>query len=109
MVYLPVPFPGGWPVFQQLNGNLVPAALRGPALVSKTGVPRYWSAIWCAMSASDLADSTLTQRLRYVEDLYVHADELLGTGALDDALGTAPDQAVATILESRFISIRIPP
>lgn len=109
MVYFPVSFSGDWSVFQQLIGKFVPAALRGPVLVSETGVPRYWSAVWCAMSAADLADSTLTQRLRYVEDLYLHADELLGTGALDDALGTMQDQVLATILESWFVSIRNQP
>jgi integrase len=97
------------PVFYQLNSNLVPAALRGPVLVDKSGIPRYWSAIWSATSIAQLADSTLTQKLRYVENLYQHADNLIGVGALDDALSGFDDEALAAILESWFISIRNQP
>jgi integrase len=96
-------------VFRQLNSNLVPAALRGPVLVDKTGIPRYWSAIWSATSMAQLASSTLTQKLRYVENLYQHADNLVGANALDDALSGFDDDALATILESWFISIRNQP
>ena len=96
-------------MFYQLNSNLVPAALRGPVLVDKSGIPRYWSAIWSATSIAQLADSTLTQKLRYVENLYQHADNLIGVGALDDALSGFDDEALAAILESWFISIRNQP
>jgi integrase len=96
-------------VFEQLSSNLVPAALRGPVLVDKAGIPRYWSAIWSATAMAQLADSTLTQKLRYVENLYQHADNLIGDGALDDALGGFDDEALAAILESWFISIRNQP
>ncbi|SIT48724.1 conserved hypothetical protein [Paraburkholderia ribeironis] len=96
-------------MFRQLYGSLVPAALRGPVLVDKTGIPRYWSAIWSATSIAQLASSTLTQKLRYVENLYQHADNLLGANALDDALSGFDDEALAAILESWFISIRNQP
>ncbi|MEX3934591.1 tyrosine-type recombinase/integrase [Paraburkholderia phymatum] len=96
-------------MFRQLNSSLVPAALRGPVLVDKTGIPRYWSAIWSATSIAQLASSTLTQKLRYVENLYQHADDLIGANALDDALSGFDDQALAAILESWFISIRNQP
>ena len=96
-------------MFRQLNSNLVPAALRGPVLVDQYGLPRYWAAIWSATSIAQLAGSTLTQKLRYVENLYQHADNLIGAGALDDALSGFDDEALAAILESWFISIRNQP
>lgn len=78
-------------------------------LVDNTGIPRYWSAIWSATSIAQLASSTLTQKLRYVENLYQHADNLIGANALDDALSGFNDEALAAILESWFISIRNQP
>lgn len=96
-------------MFRQLDSSLVPAALRGAVLVDNTGIPRYWSAIWSATSIAQLASSTLTQKLRYVENLYQHADNLIGANALDDALSGFNDEALAAILESWFISIRNQP
>ena len=54
---------------------------------------------------AQLASSTLTQKLRYVENLYQHADRLLGPSGLDDALADMNDAALADVLES-FVSIR---
>ncbi|ABB08581.1 Phage integrase [Burkholderia lata] len=58
------------------------------------------------MSSSQLAVSTHTKKLRYLEDLYRHAAVLGGPNALDDALGTLNHEALAEILESWFVSIR---
>lgn len=96
-------------MFRLLDSSFVPAALRGAVLVDNTGIPRYWSAIWSATSIAQLASSTLTQKLRYVENLYQHADKLIGDNALDDALSGFDDEALAAILESWFISIRNQP
>jgi hypothetical protein len=93
-------------VFQQLFSSAIPAVLRGPVLTDRSGLPRYWSAVWSMISAGLLADSTHTKKLRYLENLYSHADQLLGDHGLDDALGSLNDTALAEILESWFVSIR---
>ena len=71
----------------QLLNLSVPRNLRGPILVDEFGLPRYWAAVWSTVSAAQLADSTHLKKLRYIENLYQHADQLLGRSALDDALG----------------------
>jgi integrase len=93
----------------QLSDISVPYNLRGPVLVDQYGLPRYWAAVWSTVSAAHLADSTHLKKLRYIENLYQHADQLLGRSALDDALGMLNDDVLATILESWFVSIRNQP
>ncbi len=93
-------------LFQQIYNPLVPVALHGPLLTDQSGLPRYWSTIWSVVSSGQLAASTHTKKLRYIEDLYAHADRLLGKHALDDALGSLNETALAEILESWFVSIR---
>lgn len=93
----------------QLVNRSVPPNLHGPILVDECGLPRYWATVWSTVSAANLADSTHLKKLRYIENLYQHADQLLGRSTLDDALGTLDDEALATILESWFVSIRNQP
>ncbi|MGC1523909.1 MAG: hypothetical protein WA803_20385, partial [Steroidobacteraceae bacterium] len=93
-------------LFQQIYNPMVPVALHGPFLTDQVGLPRYWSAIWSVVSSGQLAVSTHTKKLRYIEDLYSHADRLRGKHALDDALGTLNEATLAEILESWFVSIR---
>jgi len=93
-------------LFQQIYNPLVPVALHGPLLTDESGLPRYWSAIWSVVSSGQLAASTHTKKLRYIEDLYAHADRLRGKHALDDALGSLNEATLAEILESWFVSIR---
>lgn len=90
----------------QLVGPHLPPGLSGPVLVDQHGLPRYWAAVWSAAVTGALADSTHIKKLRYIDNLYQHGDELRGYGALDDALGTLNDGDLAEILESWFISIR---
>jgi integrase len=90
----------------QLGGPHVPLGLSGPILVDRHGLPRYWATVWSTAVAGALADSTHIKKLRYIDNLYQHADHLRGYGALDDALGTLSDGDLAAILESWFISIR---
>ena len=90
----------------QLVGPQVPPSLSGPVLIDRHGLPRYWATVWSAAVTGALADSTHIKKLRYVDNLYQHADQLYGDGALDDALGTLNAVALAEILESWFISIR---
>ncbi|MBB5371312.1 MULTISPECIES: site-specific integrase [unclassified Janthinobacterium] len=90
----------------QLADAHIPSSLSGPVLVDRHGLPRYWTVVWSAAVAGALADSTHIKKLRYIENLYQHADELCGHGSLDDALGTLNDCRLADMLESWFISIR---
>jgi integrase len=96
-------------MLSQLSNAFVPASLSGPVLLDQHGLPRYWATVWSAASAGQLADSTHLKKLRYIENLYVHAESLRGPGALDDALGSLDDMALAEILESWFVSIRNQP
>ncbi len=90
-----------------LDDPQVPAPLRGVLLVDNAQrLPRYWAIVWSLMSSHDLAKSSQVKKLRYIENLYVHADRQLGVNALDDALGRLDDVVLAEILESWFISIR---
>lgn len=93
-------------MISQLVGPHVPQGLSGPVLVDQHGLPRYWAVVWSAAVTGALADSTHIKKLRYIDNLYQHGDELRGYGALDDALGTLNDGDLAEILESWFISIR---
>ncbi|MCI0152323.1 tyrosine-type recombinase/integrase [Paraburkholderia sediminicola] len=92
--------------FLQLSDVLVPGRLRSVTLVDRSGVPRYWANVWLLVSMGHLAESTQTGALRYVEDLYRHADGILGVNGLDDALADMNDAALADVLESWFVSIR---
>jgi len=91
---------------RQLFHATVPTALRGPMLVDELGMPRYWSAVWSAVSTSQLADSTHEKKLRFIDQLYRHADGLHGRNSLDNALAALDDLALAEILESWFVAIR---
>lgn len=51
----------------QLSGTSVPQSLRGPVLVDRHGIARYWAAVWATMAAEQLADSTHVKKLRYIE------------------------------------------
>jgi hypothetical protein len=99
--------------FYSMIINLVsshsPPSLSGPVLVDSYGLPRYWAVVWSTAVTGALADSTHVKKLRYIDSLYRHADELRGPGALDNALGTLNDGLLAEILESWFISIRNQP
>lgn len=92
--------------FLQLSDSLVPGQLRGVTLVGEPPTPRFWANVWLIMSMGHLAESTQTGKLRYIEDLYQHADRILGPTGLDDALAAIDDGALADVLESWFVSIR---
>lgn len=94
-------------VLRQLTDSQVPSALRGALIVDdRYTLPRYWATVWASMASSGVAVSTQIKRLRYVESLYCHADDLFGACSLDDALGDLDEARLAEILESWFISIR---
>ena len=89
-----------------LTDPLVPPVLRNVLLVDGQGLPRYWSSIWALLTSADLAKSSQVKRLRYVDALYIHADQAFGSNSLDDALGRLDDHLLGAILESWFVSIR---
>jgi len=93
----------------QLNDSQIPPNLRGPVLVDPKGLPRYWATVWSVAIAGALADSTHLKKLRYIENLYLYADDLFGYSTLDNALASLDDAALGQILESWFISIRNKP
>ncbi|GLS12994.1 hypothetical protein GCM10007935_04220 [Hydrogenophaga electricum] len=53
---------------------------------------------------SDLAPSTLNQKLAHINALYVHVEEL--GGSLDDALSDMDLDKLGNLLESFFIKLR---
>ncbi|MRT32313.1 site-specific integrase [Herbaspirillum sp. CAH-3] len=90
----------------QLSKTSVPRNLRGPVLIDSFGFLRYWATVWSTVAAAGLAESTHLKKLRHIESLYCHSDQLLGQSALDDALGNLDEHALSNILESWFVSIR---
>ena len=90
----------------QLSKTNVPRNLRGPVLIDSFGFLRYWATVWSTVAAAGLAESTHLKKLRHIESLYCHSDQLLGQSALDDALGNLDEHALSNILESWFVSIR---
>jgi integrase len=93
----------------QLSQPEVPQRLHGVTLVDRHGLPRYWANVWALLSLSDLAELTRLRKLHHVERLYLYAEELLGVGALDDALADLDEVRLGNLLEGWFISIRNQP
>jgi len=93
-------------MFVQISAEAVPRSLRGVLLADSNHVPRYWASVWLVVAASQWATSTQTMRLRYIENLYEHADRSFRANALDDALSSLDDAQLADILESWFVSLR---
>jgi integrase len=77
---------------------------RTPVLVDEFGLPRYWVAVWSIFHGGGLAPSTLQEKLKHIEHLYQHADNI--GGVLDDSLGALDFNALSAILESFFASLR---
>ena len=92
-------------MFKSLSSAIIPSTLRGNVLVDEHQIPRFWATIWAVMSNFDLAHSTQMKKLRHIETLYLHAENLYGYGSLDDALAKLNETALADILESWFVSI----
>lgn len=74
-------------------------------LVDALGLPRYWVSIWTLYTFANLASASKEKQLRYVEALYEFADQLKGTGALDDALAKVNIKIIGEILEAYFVTI----
>ena len=101
-------FFNGAGMITQLAGPLIPPSLSGPILLDRYGLPRYWTSVWSTASGGHLANSTQLKKLRSVGSLYQHADDFHGHGALDDALGTLNDNALAEILDDCGRQIHLP-
>ncbi len=87
------------------RSDTIPPALHGPALVDHQGLPRYWATVWLIICSGGWSESTTIKKLRYIESLYCHSDELIGNGSLDIALGSMNEQQLSRVLESWFVSI----
>lgn len=92
--------------YKQFRSIELPKALSHPVLVDANGLPRYWAAIWSALTSHELELSTEVKKLRYIESFYAFADELHGCGYLDSALGRLDLPAIGDIMEAYFISLR---
>lgn len=88
------------------SDSSIPPSLRGPILVDSMGLPRFWVTVWILYASADLALSTESKKLRYIESLYVFADSLHGPSYLDDVLGHCDVEKLGTILEAYFVSLK---
>ena len=96
-------------MYRFLNGTEIPSVVSGPLLVDNIGLPRYWSTVWATLFTADLSHSTQTHKLRHIEALYSFADELYGSGSLDDLLGNLDINGLGYLLEAFFVSLRNQP
>ena len=83
----------------------VPPFLRGPLVVDRTGLPRYWPTVW-ALLLPEGAESSLCNQLNHLDSLYQFADEVRRHGCLDDALAKQNHSLIAEILEGYFIFLK---
>lgn len=83
--------------------------ISGPVLVDPLGVPRYWAAVWSSFLPADLAPSTVAKKLSHLEAFYRHAEESQGLEVLDDALAKIDVDAICSVLESYFLTLRTRP
>ncbi|MDO3569636.1 tyrosine-type recombinase/integrase, partial [Ralstonia pseudosolanacearum] len=93
----------------QVQHPSIPKRLHGAVLVDGCSLPRYWVSVWAQLALADLAELTRLRKLYAIERLYAYADELLGAGALDDALFSLDEARLGSILEGWFVSIRNQP
>lgn len=77
---------------------------RAPVLVDTQMLPRYWASVWSLLHGGGLAPSTLARKLRHIEALYEHAEQV-GI-SLDDAIAALDFHAVGNVLEAFFVSQR---
>ena len=76
----------------------------GPTLVDETFTPRYWAAVWALLHGSNLATSTLKQKLGHIEALYQHTESI--GGSLDDDLSEMNFDRLGNALEAFFVQLR---
>lgn len=77
---------------------------RTDVLIDDSGLPRYWSAVWSIFHGANLAPSTLREKLKHIDDLYQHAEEI--GGILDDSLSVLDFDVLSAVLESFFVTLR---
>lgn len=93
-------------MLRKYSDSSIPLSLRGPMLVDSMGLPRFWVTVWTLYASADLALSTESKKLRYIESLYVFADSLHGPSYLDNVLGHCDVEKLGTILEAYFVSLK---
>jgi len=82
------------------------ATFGSPYLIDEIGIPRYWAAVWASFLPASHAPATVGKKLSQLDRFYRHAESLLGTGGLDNALSNFDVEAICSSLEGYFLSIK---
>ncbi|OAI14669.1 hypothetical protein A1359_10255 [Methylomonas lenta] len=80
--------------------------LKKPILTDSVGLPRYWVVVWSSFAIHNLAHSSETKTLRYIDAFYVFSEELCGLGYLDKILANLDISKIGELLEAYFISLQ---
>lgn len=89
----------------RIRDDSLPQNLLGPLLLSEAGLPRYWAMAWSIQFGNGLAEASLRQALTNIDQLYQHAQEILGRDELDDAINSLDFDRLAAVLQGFFVRI----
>lgn len=67
--------------------------------------PRYWSTVWTLYEGRRWAESTLKQRLRYLDRFYLFCDNKFGNDALDEAFGNKNVERLRKMFDEFYVAI----
>ena len=92
-------------MLEHVKGN-PNSALTGPLLVDDDGVPRFWPLVW-AIYQSIGAASSLEKKLRYIEALYSHSQEIAGPSFpdLDSAIARMDVEQLTSLLQAYYVHV----
>jgi len=90
-------------MLEHVKGN-PNSALSGPVLVDDDGVPRFWGLVW-AIYQPIRAASTLEKKLRYIEALFKHSQEIADPSFLDSAIAGLNVEQLTSLLQAYYIHV----
>jgi hypothetical protein len=93
-------------MLEKIKGN-PNSALSGSVLVDDDGVPRFWGLIWAIYQPVGAA-STLEKKLRYIESLYKHCQEIADPSLLDSAITSLDVEQLSSLLQAYYIHLSNP-